>query len=257
MSEKALCGLEEWQWDELAKPLHQDNVRKREEKFSYVEAHHVIREMNRVFGPTGWTRETVNMERVYDGPYTSSKGKEGVEVAYVARVRVTVRTEGFSAGTNIQLGPDGLRISDACVKEGTGFGSAVTYGSTPSDAYEGATKEAESDAMKRACMMFGDIYGLALYDKDQANVTDEVEVAPEYTTDGRPLTYIALKDFMVVHGMANSGERTTALKLAVQELYGDTVAWDGMTPLQIADVSDRILDNAAQAAEQAAKTEEA
>ena len=240
MSEKALCGLEEWQWDELAKPLHQDFVSKRENKFSYIEGHHAIREANRIFGPTGWTRETIDMNCVYAGEYTSSKGQVGFQVAYIAKVRIKAMT-----------------TMATVVKEGTGFGSAITYGSTPSDAHEGAVKEAETDAMKRALMMFGDPFGLALYDKDQKHVTDEVEVAPEYTTDGRPLTYIALKQFMSVHGMQNSGERTTALKLAVQELYGDTVAWDGMTPLQIADVSDRILDNAAQAAEQAAKTEEA
>src|SRR5262249_13193550 len=33
-------------------------------------------------------------------------------------------------------------------------------------------KEAETDAMKRALMTFGNPFGLALYDKDQTNVAD-------------------------------------------------------------------------------------
>ena len=37
-------------------------------------------------------------------------------------------------------------------------------------AHESAVKEAESDAMKRALMTFGNHFGLALYDKEQSNV---------------------------------------------------------------------------------------
>jgi hypothetical protein len=38
------------------------------------------------------------------------------------------------------------------------------------EALESAAKEAETDAMKRALMTFGNPFGLALYDKTQANV---------------------------------------------------------------------------------------
>jgi DNA repair and recombination protein RAD52 len=56
------------------------------------------------------------------------------------------------------------------VRDGTGYGS----GAMPDlgDAIESAMKEAETDAMKRALMTFGNPFGLALYDKDQANVVD-------------------------------------------------------------------------------------
>ncbi len=43
----------------------------------------------------------------------------------------------------------------------------------PSSGRGSAIKEAETDAMKRALMTFGNPFGLALYDKDQANVVDE------------------------------------------------------------------------------------
>jgi hypothetical protein len=40
------------------------------------------------------------------------------------------------------------------------------------EAYESAVKEAETDAMKRALMTFGNPFGLALYDKTKASVQD-------------------------------------------------------------------------------------
>ena len=43
-------------------------------------------------------------------------------------------------------------------------------------AHESAIKEAETDAMKRALMTFGNPFGLALYDKEQRQV---VEAPPE------------------------------------------------------------------------------
>ena len=48
-------------------------------------------------------------------------------------------------------------------------------------AHESALKEAETDAMKRALMTFGNPFGLALYDKQQRQVTSSVreEQAPQ------------------------------------------------------------------------------
>ncbi len=62
-----------------------------------------------------------------------------------------------------------MRVTVGCViREGTGFGA----GALPDlgEAYESAIKEAETDAMKRAFMTFGNPFGLALYDKAQENV---------------------------------------------------------------------------------------
>ena len=49
--------------------------------------------------------------------------------------------------------------------------------------HESAIKEAETDAMKRALMTFGNQFGLALYDKDQKNVVDSVEINTEEEPD--------------------------------------------------------------------------
>jgi recombination DNA repair RAD52 pathway protein len=54
------------------------------------------------------------------------------------------------------------------VREGTGAGHGID--ADLGQAHESAIKEAESDAMKRAFMQFGNPFGLALYDKTRASV---------------------------------------------------------------------------------------
>jgi DNA repair and recombination protein RAD52 len=130
---------------ELAKPLDKKNVKPPApgKHGEYVEGWHVIAEANRIFGFDGWTRETVEMTLtaiVEDG----GKWTAG----YRAKVRVTVGD---------------------IVREGTGCGSGEKQ-RNPIEAHESAIKEAETDAMKRALMTFGNPFGLALYDKTKANV---------------------------------------------------------------------------------------
>lgn len=146
---------------DLAAPLNSANVKSREQagrKLSYIEAWHAIAEANRIFGFDGWTRETQELrqlvEREHDGKY---------RVAYSAKVRVVV----FGG----ELGPEGPTI-----REGCGYGSGIDK--DLGQAHESALKEAESDAMKRALMTFGNAFGLALYDKTQANVDDGPQRSP-------------------------------------------------------------------------------
>lgn len=139
---------------ELSAKLDKANVKERTQAgftLSYVEAWHVIAEANRIFGFDGWTRETVDLiqlgePRLVDGKY---------RVGYRAKVRVIV---------------------DGVVREGCGFGSGIDR--DPDQAHESALKEAESDAMKRALMTFGNPFGLALYDKKKADVEDNSAAKP-------------------------------------------------------------------------------
>ncbi len=135
----------------LSAPLDRSVVAEREQggkKLSYIEAWHAIAEANRIFGFDGWNRETVELRQL--GVPREVNGK--MRVGYSARVRITVMT------------PTGSLI----VREGCGFGSGIDR--DEDQAHERALKEAESDAMKRALMTFGNPFGLALYDKTQANV---------------------------------------------------------------------------------------
>lgn len=140
---------------QLREPLNQAHVKKRQ-NLSYIEGWHSIAEANRIFGEGNWSRETLTLTKVEEG----ERGKKNTPfVAYIAKVRVTV----YPAS-------DWNESGRVAVREGTGYGSG--YGA---DMHEGAVKEAETDAMKRALMTFGNPFGLALYDKTQANVESPQE----------------------------------------------------------------------------------
>ena len=145
---------------DLSAPLNKAVVATREQagrKLSYIEGWHAIAEANRIFGFGEWDRETVELRQLGEPRMTKDKfGNDQWRVGYSCRVRITVRT--------------GPRI---VIREGCGFGSGIDK--DVDQAHESALKEAETDAMKRALMTFGNPFGLALYDKTQANV----EAAPK------------------------------------------------------------------------------
>jgi DNA recombination protein Rad52 len=140
------------QLEALKAPLHRQNVRSRQQagrSLSYIEGWHAIAEANRIFGFDAWDRETIELRECGEPRQTGDKWR----VAFICRVRVTVQAGGRSI-----------------VRDGTGYGSGIDK--DLGQAYESAVKEAETDAMKRGLMTFGNPFGLALYDKDQANVVD-------------------------------------------------------------------------------------
>lgn len=142
----------------LEAPLAHEHVSQRKQgtfNLSYIEGWHAIEEANRIFGFASWTREIPDLRCVDESQYTTSKGAKSNRCSYIATVRITVYTE---AGVF------------PIVREGTGAGHG--FGSL-GEAHESASKEAETDAMKRALMTFGNQFGLALYDKRQRNVTKE------------------------------------------------------------------------------------
>lgn len=121
----------------------------------YIEGWRVIDEANRIFGFDGWSRETIDMIETN----RELKGDKW-HVGYRSKARV---------------------IAHGVIREGSAFGSGVSK--QLGDAIESAVKEAETDAMKRALMTFGNPFGLALYDKTKANVADVVIEAPMITDD--------------------------------------------------------------------------
>jgi hypothetical protein len=146
----------------LSAPLDRALVSSREQgrsKVNYLQSWVVISEANRIFGFDGWQRQTLfsrciaQAERLIGARSTGREQKSGWGVTYIARVRITV-----SAGCH------GLLI-----REGTGAGHGID--TDLGLAHESAIKEAETDAMKRALMTFGNPFGLALYDKSQRQVS--------------------------------------------------------------------------------------
>ena len=126
---------------------------------SYVEGWHAIAEANRIFGFDAWDRRTIATTCVWSG-----QNGQVYAAAYTAKVRVSVR-----AG-------DVVIVREG---SGTGEGNASTVG----QAHELALKGAETDATKRALATFGNSFGLALYDREQAGVR-KVRGAPSGHTNG-------------------------------------------------------------------------
>lgn len=171
--------LDEKQVEALKAPLARAHVKSRLQagrSLSYIESWHAIAEANRIFGFDGWSSETDEIRCVSERPRKIGKGqyeREGWGVTYTARVRV--------------------RIGDV-TREGCGAGHGIDV--DLGLAHESAIKEAESDARKRALMTFGNPFGLALYDKDQANVTNETGTKTTNQKFGGPLTKTELKKQM-------------------------------------------------------------
>jgi DNA recombination protein Rad52 len=140
----------------LSAPLDRANVRQREQgrsRVSYLEGWQVIAEANRIFGFDGWERCTLISRCVaeHERPIGRDR-KSGWGVTYTARVRISV-----SAGNR------------TLIREGSGAGHGID--ADQGLAHESALKEAETDATKRALMTFGNPFGLALYDKQQRQVS--------------------------------------------------------------------------------------
>jgi DNA recombination protein Rad52 len=134
----------------LEAPLDPKHVKKPSGSFGpkgdYLEGWHVINELNRIFGFDGWSY-TIELSRDAVTEGKDSKGQPQWQAAYTC-----VCT---------------LRVGEV-TRQDVGFGSGFAKGL--GDAIEGATKEAATDALKRAARTFGNAFGLALYDKARVNV---------------------------------------------------------------------------------------
>ena len=158
----ASAGFSSQQNAALAAPLNRALVSSREQgrgQVCYLQSWVVINEANRIFGFDGWQRQTLfchcvaQAERLIGAKGQGREQKSGWGVTYIARVRITV-----FAGNQGPL-----------IREGTGAGHGID--TDQGLAHESAIKEAETDAMKRALITFGNPFGLALYDKSQRQVS--------------------------------------------------------------------------------------
>lgn len=141
----------------LNAPLDPANVKKATAggfgpKGDYIEGWRAINELNRVFGFDGWSHS--------------------IELHRDALDRDDVKGQWQAAYTCIST-----LTAAGVTRQDVGFGSG--FAKQVGDAIEGATKEAVTDALKRAARTFGNIFGLALYDKSRANVQAPVEEKPE------------------------------------------------------------------------------
>ena len=146
----------------LQAPLQKSNVKGRKQgggTVSYIESWHAESEANRIFGFDGWDSKIKDLRMVSERQVAIGKGtqyeKPGWSVSYICTVAVVVFVD--------ERGP--------VIREGVGAGHGID--ADLGQAHESAVKEAASDAEKRALKTWGNQFGLALYDKTQANVSDE------------------------------------------------------------------------------------
>lgn len=148
--------------EELKRKLDPAHVKGRKQgggQVQYIEGWHAIAEANRIFGFGSWSRETLELRQLGEAREVDGK----MRVDYMARVRITVF-------------PD---EDPHVIRDGCGFGQGIDR--DVGQAHESALKEAETDAMKRALMTFGNPFGLALYDKTRAEVG--VDASPVELTE--------------------------------------------------------------------------
>jgi hypothetical protein len=247
----------------LSAPLDRALVSSREQgrsKVNYLQSWVVISEANRIFGFDGWQRQTLfsrciaQAERLIGARSTGREQKSGWGVTYIARVRITV-----SAG-----------IHGLLIREGTGAGHGID--TDLGLAHESAIKEAETDAMKRALMTFGNPFGLALYDKSQRQVSGNGQQPSQVNGQGsaqpqqshRPDTYTAPSRRTPVQanpiaaafngpprnqGQGSNGTRHSTTPAAIARpqpaaaptgTRGDATADSALDPATIANLQERI-----------------
>lgn len=139
------------QIEALKAPLAASAVKRKPGKSGgdYVDGHHVISMANEIFGHDGWSF-TSQVDFVTAYPRTTQKGAELQVVGYRANVRVTI---------------------NGVTRSGQGFG--ISEVPSLAEAHNNACKTAETDALKRALHTLGNVFGLALYDKDRTDVIDD------------------------------------------------------------------------------------
>jgi DNA recombination protein Rad52 len=217
----------------LSAPLNAKNVLQRNQggrKVSYVEGWHAIAEANRIFGFDCWDRETLEMKCVSERERAIGQDKApGWGVSYIARVRITVSAD------NVSISREGY---------GSGHGIDRDLG----QAHESALKEAETDAMKRALMTFGNPFGLALYDKKQENV-EKSAPAPKASGNGRDKTNVvpldpALSAEKTVEMLAEIA-KITMPKGVVEYATKNLAAFDALTEEDQARVRKATMDRKA------------
>lgn len=134
--------------DNPISPSHVESRRGKGGTFDYVSQYYIIQRMCEIFGGTGWGAKLISREMVDMREVDSDAGTRW-QVVYTATMSVS------AAGVS--------KVGSAA---GTGLDRSLP------DAIHSAITEAETDALKRACRLFGHSLGLALYDKEKAHVAE-------------------------------------------------------------------------------------
>ncbi len=136
---------------------------------SYLSGAYVINRLNQVLGQGNWGYEIERLDKVWEGKIENYSG-EVFGVSYIAQVRLytALKEKEISYGVN------------SFTEVGYGDG---TDKKSPGKAHELATKEAVTDALKRAAKNLGLSMGLELYFKEGQYVGEETDNTNAATVD--------------------------------------------------------------------------
>lgn len=173
-------GITRQQHDTLLKPINGTRIAHRSQggkQLSYLEAWDVRAHLIRVFGFGNFDIHAHDVTFLYENDVeigARDDRKPGKSVAFSAMVTVTVRDQ------------DGRTIAshtDGSVGEFTGPPHILA------DLYDNALKTAISDGLKRACLNWGDQFGLSLYDNGSTRgVVKGTLVVPNETAEDEVAT---------------------------------------------------------------------
>lgn len=139
--------------ERLSQPLDPSRVKSREggggRSLSYIEGHDAIRTANEIFGVGNWSYRVRELVSLGEEP-VERNDRSGFRAGYRAVVEVSVSFD-----------PQKLPV----VFSDVGYGDSLEYTGSRITVHELASKEAVTDALKRALKNFGDQFGLSLYDK--------------------------------------------------------------------------------------------
>lgn len=165
--------LNDYQYEQLLKPLNPSRVAKRQQagrNLSYLEAWDVKAHLNRIFGFLNWSADVISADLAFEDQNEKGQWQVGYKVVLCLRV-------------------NGASYTEAAV----GSSSLPQRG----EAHDMAVKTAESDALKRAAINLGTQFGLSLYDdgsmKDVVGKTLD-RGAPEPSTESLPSTENVVAD---------------------------------------------------------------
>lgn len=130
-------------------------------ELDYIESWWAIEEANAIFGFDGWHLQILKVDTIWTGERPVRRYENGRPVSDDDGKPVFDQRSAVSAVAHvrIQVGNG----DDMVVREDVGYGDGMD--SDHGKAHELATKEAVSDAMKRALRTFGNKFGNGLYAK--------------------------------------------------------------------------------------------
>jgi len=170
------------QIDQLLAPIAPSRVQHDNKGMAHLAAWDVRRWLIRIFGPTGWTIETISCDLIFEKETETKAKRPAWYVGYRAQSRLTIRAVDGGYETFFEDGA----VGDATLP-------------TLGDAHDMAMKTALSQSLKRCAMNLGDQFGLSLYNNG----------SPEAVV-GKALTHPATPQVKTVEGVEGDTEARVA-----------------------------------------------